>query len=575
MSRNSYKARFKTILYLVLFAQLIMFIIVGTKKQGFHEDEYYSYYSSNRTAGLFVTDRSWQDTDTIKDEFVVIPGQGFNYSLVKEVQSWDVHPPLYYDILHTACSIVPRLFSKWIGIVVNMIAFVIAFFLFLRLMEFLRINDITKLLILTIWGFNPMTVSFVMFTRMYMWLTVFVIACALLHIRLLEASRAVENTIFMAAPKSLLLFWLKYILPIMLCSYLGFLTHYYYLIFFVFIGICFVFWLVARSFRFGHKYSGDDTKKADSTVVKRRIIKAFVYVASCALSLFLAIASYPASAAHIFSGYRGTEAISEFTTIADFPTRLLFFVRLMNEGVFGGSFFVVSIILLVLFIILRIKVSSEYTMLVVTGCAYFIVVSKTGLLLGEASNRYEMPVYWLFILIIITALELALYEISLRFELRKHFLLKTKEKFEFASRGIFYAFCAFMIIFGLTRCLFAEGILFLYQEEKEMIDYARDNSKEAVAILYNSASPDKVWWITSELLEYSRIYFINEENDEKISDETICNADKLIVYAADDDNQKEMLDMILDVNDKLDTYKEVGRKKNWTTFEFTVADSRD
>ena len=182
MGQDSSKTLFKTIGYILLILQLIICIVVGIRKQGFHEDEYYSYYSSNRTAGLFVTDRQWQDTDTIKDEFVVIPGQGFNYGLVSTVQSWDVHPPLYYDILHTACSIVPRLFSKWIGIVVNMIAFVIAWLLLSKLMDILRVSDITKLLVLAIWGFNPMTVSFVMFTRMYMWMNVFVIGCALLHI---------------------------------------------------------------------------------------------------------------------------------------------------------------------------------------------------------------------------------------------------------------------------------------------------------------------------------------------------------------------------------------------------------
>lgn len=555
MSQNSSKTLFKTIGYIILILQLIICIIAGAKKQGFHEDEYYSYYSSNRTAGLFVTDRQWMDTDTIKDEFVVIPGQGFNYGLVATVQSWDVHPPLYYDILHTACSIVPRLFSKWIGIVVNMVAFVIAWFLLSMLMDILRVSDITKLLILAIWGFSPMTVSFVMFTRMYMWMNVFVIGCALLHIILLKAARAVENTILLSDGKSMLIFWLRYILPVMVCSYLGFLTHYYYLIFFVFMGVCFTIWLLFR--RSGKKK------------ISKRIIEALVYVCSCAVSLGLSIITYPAAAAHIFAGYRGTEAISQFQDIANFPSRIIFFAGLMNNGVFAGTFAVIAIALLVGFMALKIRVSSEYMMLVITGVAYFMVVAKTGLLLGDTSNRYEMPVYWLFILVIITAFELFLSELSVRIETGKLFSLNIKEKIDMISRGILYIFCAFLILWGLAGDVSGSKILFLYQEEGAKVQYAKDNKDAFAVVMYNSATPDKDWWITNELLEYSRIYYIDQENDEKITDEEILGSSKIIVYAADDDNKEKMLKMLVDSSDNLESYEEVGHEENWTTYEVT------
>ena len=57
------------------------------------EDEYYTYFSTNRSLGLYQPDREWQDKQTILDEFAVKEGEGFNYGLVKLVQSWDVHPP--------------------------------------------------------------------------------------------------------------------------------------------------------------------------------------------------------------------------------------------------------------------------------------------------------------------------------------------------------------------------------------------------------------------------------------------------------------------------------------------------
>ncbi len=104
---------------LLLCMQILLMIYYGGKKTGFHEDEYYSYYSTNRTAGLYEPDREWVDRDSFRNEFVVLPGEGFRYGLVATVQSWDVHPPFFYFILHTACSLFPGVFSKWLGIGVN------------------------------------------------------------------------------------------------------------------------------------------------------------------------------------------------------------------------------------------------------------------------------------------------------------------------------------------------------------------------------------------------------------------------------------------------------------------------
>ena len=117
----------KALFGVILILSLAVNIFYGIQKSGFHEDEYYTYYSSNRSLGLYQPDREWQDRQTILDEFAVKEGEGFNYSLVWRVQSWDVHPPVYYFIFHTACSLFPGVFTKWTGIAVNLIAFVISF----------------------------------------------------------------------------------------------------------------------------------------------------------------------------------------------------------------------------------------------------------------------------------------------------------------------------------------------------------------------------------------------------------------------------------------------------------------
>ena len=103
------------VIFLIIWAvQMAAAFCFCMQKQGFHEDEYYTYYSTARTNGFYVEDGQWMERDTYRNEFVVLPGQGFQYGLVKLVQSWDVHPPVYYWVFHTAASLAPGVFSKWI-----------------------------------------------------------------------------------------------------------------------------------------------------------------------------------------------------------------------------------------------------------------------------------------------------------------------------------------------------------------------------------------------------------------------------------------------------------------------------
>ena len=101
--------------------QLIAAFYFCTRKTGFHYDEYYSYYSSNVSAGLTPEDQGWVKGEQILDEFRVLDGERFNYGMVRLMQTYDVHPPVYYFVLHTICSFTSGIFSKWQGLAVNLI----------------------------------------------------------------------------------------------------------------------------------------------------------------------------------------------------------------------------------------------------------------------------------------------------------------------------------------------------------------------------------------------------------------------------------------------------------------------
>ena len=103
---NVKKRNWYLILGMLLLVQLIAIFYFGSKKAGFHYDEYYSYYSSNVSIGLVPTDREWKPGSEIADEFRVLPGQRFQYGTVTRMQTYDVHPPFYYLLLHTVQQMV-------------------------------------------------------------------------------------------------------------------------------------------------------------------------------------------------------------------------------------------------------------------------------------------------------------------------------------------------------------------------------------------------------------------------------------------------------------------------------------
>ena len=61
----------KYAIYIILLISILVSVFYGFQKMGFHEDEYYTYFSSNRSLGLYQPDREWQDRQTVLDEFSV------------------------------------------------------------------------------------------------------------------------------------------------------------------------------------------------------------------------------------------------------------------------------------------------------------------------------------------------------------------------------------------------------------------------------------------------------------------------------------------------------------------------
>lgn len=560
---------------LLFCAQIMTMIYFGNKKVGFHEDEYYSYYSTNRTAGLYEPDREWVDRDEFRNEFVVLHGERFRYALVAAVQSWDVHPPFFYFLLHTVCSLFPGVFSKWLGIGVNLLAFCLNFAL-LSWLAYMVTGCSKRLawMVTAAHGFNPVIISGVMFIRMYEWLTVFVLLCACLHVRaVLKKEMGFGSFLF----------------PLMAVNYLGFLTQYYYLIFLFFMAVGFGLWNLLSCVG-----KGEDGRRRAlwKEPFRNRILGYIKYGCACGLSLLLAIISYPACLSHIFRGYRGIGAVSEFLNVENTDERLGFFMGLMNEYLFDGYLWLWLIVIAVMGgaalgkwmvrtyskgeKVVRASIVDDtamgehgtvgkdgpavYLLLLFAVCGYFFTVSKTALLLYETSNRYQLPVYGIIMLLVITAVYELFRELAVLFNGENQIVRRWAAVGGMALLVLFWAGDLHEIVSG--------KVIFLYEEEAADVAYAKENAHIPVIILYNDAAPYHVWWRSQELMEYDRMYFVSEGNKEQITDEVICGSDKIIVYAADYDTKEESLQMILESNPGFAGYRSISQKSLWSVYEF-------
>ena len=572
----SIKNKWFLLFLLIWCIQMCTAVYFCYQKQGFHEDEYYSYYSTARTYGLTVEDGAWTKRDTILDEFSVKEGEGFQYGLVKLVQSWDVHPPFYYWILHTVCSFFPGRFSKWFGLGINLAAFGIGMFLlWILALQITKGREDLSCLVCFFYGFTPAVLSSVVFIRMYALLTVFVYLCAILHMaelrRICKEWAAADAQ--SALPSHSVLSVKKFLLPLGIVTYLGFLTQYYYFILLFFIAAAFCLYLLWK---------------------ERKMWNCIRYGFCLAIAFLVAYITYPSCLGQMFRGQRGAQATENFFNVSNTWERISFFGNLLNDYVFMGMLPVLILLILLMLMYIPIRRSREwkielgewsdhnrsesggkretesnrtnpnqtqrepvlltlmmqtdirYWILLVTVIGYFLTTSKTALLLGNTSVRYQQPVYGMAVLLVFAAIGRLISVISLR------------------TKGVLMVaviVCAIVNMIGLH----SDKVVFLYPEDREQVAFAREEAgKETPVIyLYDSGQSWCIWDVTNELLEYPEVYFTEINQETPITEKRIAESNAAVVYVSSISglDTKEQLNRVIAGNPSLSGYELKYREK--------------
>lgn len=521
-----------TLFMIIWVVQMAAAFYFCTQKQGFHEDEYYTYYSTARTNGFYVEDGQWMERDTYRDEFVVLKGQQFQYGLVKLVQSWDVHPPMYYWVFHTVASLFPDVFSKWTGLAVNLFFYGINMIL-LAVLAYLAGGRNVKLAlaVMLFYGLTPAAFSGVVFIRMYEMLTMWVLLCAIWHVRALERQEGI-NVVFPAV-----------------VTYFGFLTQYYYFIFLFFMAVFFCIYLLWK---------------------ERGLRNCLRYGISQAVAFALAYLTYPSCLSQMFRGQRGAQATENFFDLSNTFMRLDFFYELLDEYVFGKMlpFFLMLIVILgITGAALRNRKGKDsekesaqekfgiaFWLLLFTAAGYFLTVSKTALLLGDTSNRYQLPIYGIVVFIVFNAAA-----VLWRRCFRGWSLCFAKEEPEGKRTDKLSVIAFGMVMAGLVALniagLLSDRVVFLYPEDEAQVRFARKQAQTPVVYLFDEGSKWCVWDVANELFEYPAVYFAASGSTEKIGDEVIASAQELVVYLDKGADEEAQLARIFASNPNLKDYE--------------------
>lgn len=326
---------------------MIMGVLYCLAKRVFHVDESLTFALTNAPGGWVSYDAfGWFEKDTWS---VYTVADTFNYSRVFTNQTYDVHPPLYYCILHTIMSFFPYRFSLWFGFGVNLIFFLLDMVIIYYLIYKFTNKDIIGALAVLLFGFNYHILSGVNFLRMYMASSFFALLFLLFALRVLnkEGNKYVN------------------LIGLLISTMCGGLTHYQFYMIMASICLCIGLCLLIEKRWFD------------------LIGSALSVVLACVLNVFVIFKATLEKHLLVGHTYTAKESLKELGIPFD---RLLYFMKNSWGGFLQIS---ISIILLIVFIIFVVKKIGDkkknINCLIIIGSYLigFLIISKTSSFVTE------------------------------------------------------------------------------------------------------------------------------------------------------------------------------------------------
>ena len=467
----------------------LVFVIASaaviSMKVNYHGDEIMSYGLANHKDGIemsFEAGVTYKPSEDAFMEYITVQDDHrFDYSIPYDNQVHDVHPPLYYCLLHTVSSLFPGTFSRWYAGVINIFFGILSLWAFYKLAG-LYVQDNRNVLYI-------MTVAFAL-------------------------SSGILNAVAWFRMYSIAMFWGLFITwmiasginrkcnsiqyYILLCFVIigAALTQYYMIIYSV--VICVIYGLIL--------------------VFERRWKDILGLVLSSGLAAINAITIFPAMLYHMFSGYRGEEALANVAvnSAAALLRNILSFGTMISQDLFGGAGIIIFVTLI--FALFKLKDKKFYAV-VMAAVIYIAAIIKVA---GASVQRYFYPVYGIVFFIGL----FSLYVFT-------QYIVKEKGKYVFVASVTLITIAGFWVN--------SWGNLFGFSSE--LLEYA--DSKHAVDCLYIYSERWMIPPSYEEVSRYNSVTFVNSSHLEMLHDLSIISDDELIVILAG----PEIGDVCEEIND--------------------------
>lgn len=504
------KAKKFSIALYVVFALIL--VVMCLLKVNTHVDETLTFTLSNEpnsTAIVLQQGVKFEDPARLFAEaFSTDSNSRFDYINVWDNQTKDVHPPLYYVIVHTICSLFPSQFSLWQVAVINIFFMLLTLFVVRKIIKLLTDSAVVSCLLSVAFMITGGFLSAVTFYRMYIMAMFLVALTAYLFLRLTKQRET----------------WLSYI-PLMIAIYCGALTHYYCIVFAVFISVVYGVYLI----------------------VEKKWKPIVVFSLSMGITGVLSYLSFPPMIRHLFFGSRGSEALQNLSSQSGYLGRLKNFFSIIDDQLFGGLLIyiiVAGVLFLLLTVLLRTRCKQEndvafpskelikkYVLLLVPSFLFYIIVAKMA---AYQTDRYISPIYPVLFVAVFCLIGEFLQRIT-------------------PQKGVALLMCLLVTVTSL-QSLRNTNFTYLYRQSNTFLEKTSAYADVDCLCIYDQSY--RVQASYKELSQYKSITFLSVNDLDRLSELSVSSNDKLVVTICGTD--KNYVQRVLSDCSNLNKSKHLG-----------------
>lgn len=511
--KEFFKKNYKYIIVILVISVVMTFFM--TKKEGFHEDEMFSYGSSNYAydnvyrpygkedeTNIFVKEKimngniienlkyylidhrdikdetlagiksefvpTWRSSDEANDYLTIQPKDALNYGMVYYNQSRDIHPPLFYFLVHTVSIFFMGHFSKYIIFGINLVFMVLSLWTIKNIFEKL---DKKYLIIptLILYGFSMGAISTVIFQRMYSMLNFFVLMFISANIDIIKKDFDIDKKL-----------WNKLTWIVLL----GFWTQYYF---------CIVAGVVAVLVLIG-------------VIRKQGKQGAIMYILKYLKMAVIGVLFYPLSINHIFFSYRG---VGKAEMARGFGEKLVEYLNMIGYS-FSVPVLAMAICLILLVMAVAVKSVNDKKVdknALGAGTIIFSVICYVGVIVKVSPELQDANI----IRYIMCVLPLIIISILLLIDT----VIKNKNVLKYSLVGI-------SLVISVYGLMFSEPA-FLYKGYAKYLEIAEENKEDKFVYVGDTvfnhiqSMPEFATYTESLILNENQLDVL--ENDSKLPEE--------------------------------------------------------